>query len=63
MCEVRGQTVIEGMPDSPAAARFRELADRIMENEMRVVPTPLEMADLEALYQSTYAAFEGRSGG
>ena len=61
-CEVRGQTVIEGMPASPVAARVRELADRILANETRVVPTPLEMAELEALYQSLYASHrESRS--
>lgn len=61
-CEVRGQTVIEGMPASPAAARLRELADRILANETRVVPQPLEMAELEALYQSAYASHQESRG-
>jgi nitrogenase iron protein NifH len=61
-CEVRGRTVIEGMPDSPAARAFRELADRILANETRVVPTPLEMPELEELYQSAYAPFQESRG-
>jgi nitrogenase iron protein NifH len=52
-CEVRGQTVIEGMPDSAAAAAFRALADRVLANATRVVPTPLEVPELEALYQES----------
>jgi len=58
ICEVRGQTVIEGMPASPTAARLRELADCVLANETRVVPTPLEIAELEGLYQSLYASYQ-----
>jgi nitrogenase subunit NifH len=54
--------VIEGMPASPAAARLRELANRILANETRVVPEPLEMAELEALYQSVYASHQESRG-
>ena len=62
-CEVRGRTVIEAMPDSPPAAAFRELADRILSNETRVVPAPLEVPELEELYQSVYASCQDRAGG
>ncbi len=61
-CEVRGRTVIEGMPDSPAAAAFRELADRILANETRVVPTPLEVPELEEMYQLAYASCQESAG-
>jgi len=60
-CEVRGQTVIEGMPTCPVADRLRELADRIIANETRVVPAPLAAPDLESLYQSVYASYQERS--
>jgi len=62
MCEVRGQTVIEGMPDSTAAAAFRELADRILANQTRVVPAPLEVPELEEMYRSVYASCQENAG-
>jgi nitrogenase subunit NifH len=54
--------VIEGMPGSPAAAAFRELADRILANEARVVPAPLEVPELEGMYQSAYASCQEGAG-
>lgn len=54
MSEVHGKTVMESLPDSPSAKTFRELADKILHNEVRVVPAPMELPDLEALYQSIY---------
>jgi nitrogenase iron protein NifH len=62
MCEVRGQTVIQGMPDSPAATAFRDLADRLLANETRIVPAPLEVPELEELYQSVYASSQESAG-
>lgn len=51
-CEVRGCTVLEHSPNSPEAALFDKLAARILANEARVIPTPIEeVAELEALYR------------
>lgn len=61
MCEVHGKTVLEGMPQSPAAQAFRVLADKLMANEARIVPTPLEPSELEALYELVHAAPDGPS--
>ena len=47
--ELRRMTVIEYSPDHPQANEYRELARKIFENEMFVVPTPLEMDELEDL--------------
>jgi len=51
-CEVEGSTVLEHSPRSPEAEVFRQLAQRVLENDSRVIPTPLEdVSDLEALYR------------
>jgi nitrogenase iron protein NifH len=51
-CEVEGSTVLEHSPRSPEAEVFRQLAERVLENDSRVIPTPLEeISDLEALYR------------
>ena len=47
--ELRRMTVIEYSPEHKQAAEYRELARKITENEMFVVPTPLEMEELEDL--------------
>jgi nitrogenase iron protein NifH len=47
--ELRRMTVIEYSPDHPQADEYRELARKISENEMLVVPTPLTMDELEDL--------------
>lgn len=47
--ELRRMTVIEYSPDHPQAEEYRTLAKKIDENKMFVVPTPLEMDDLEDL--------------
>ena len=47
--ELRRMTVIEYSPDHKQADEYRELARKIYENEMFVVPTPLEMDELEEL--------------
>jgi len=51
-CEVKGRTVLEHSPQSAEAEVFRELAQRVMDNDSRVIPTPIEeVAELEALYR------------
>jgi nitrogenase iron protein NifH len=47
--ELRRMTVIEYSPDHPQADEYRELARKISENKMLVVPTPLTMDELEGL--------------
>jgi nitrogenase iron protein NifH len=50
-CEVQGRTVLEHSPQSPEADVFRGLAQRTLDNDSRVIPTPIEeVAELEALY-------------
>jgi nitrogenase iron protein NifH len=52
MCEVEGRTVLEHSPRSPEADVFRELAQHVIDNHDRVIPTPLEQVEeLEALYR------------
>ena len=51
-CEVEGRTVFEHSPDAPEAEVFRELAQRVLNNQSRVIPTPFEdVAELEELYR------------
>jgi nitrogenase iron protein NifH len=47
--ELRRMTVIEYSPEHKQAEEYRQLAQKIADNEMFVVPTPLEMEDLEDL--------------
>jgi len=47
--ELRRMTVIEYSPDHPQANEYRELAHKIAENKMLVVPKPLTMDELEEL--------------
>ena len=47
--ELRRMTVIEYSPDHKQAQEYRSLAKKIAENTMLVVPTPLEMEELEEL--------------
>ncbi|MGZ8460299.1 MAG: nitrogenase iron protein [Candidatus Deferrimicrobiaceae bacterium] len=47
--EMRRMTVIEYSPEHPQAQEYRELARKIFENKMLVVPTPLQMEELEDL--------------
>ena len=52
-CEVDGRTVLEHSPNSSETATFRALAEQILENTARVIPTPFEdVQDLEALYRT-----------
>jgi len=51
-CEIKGKAVIEHSPNSREAEIFRELARKIMENDSRVIPTPVEeLSDLETMYR------------
>lgn len=51
-CEVEGKTVLQHSPQSAEAEVFRNLAQRIWENNSRVIPTPFEeVSVLEALYR------------
>jgi nitrogenase iron protein NifH len=47
--EIERKTVIEWDADCPQASEYRALAKNIDENEMFVVPQPMEIDDLEAL--------------
>ena len=51
-CEVESKTVLEHSPQSPEAEVFRGLAQRVLDNRGRVIPTPIEeVAELEVLYR------------
>jgi nitrogenase iron protein NifH len=51
-CELEGKAVVEHSPNSKEAEIFRELAQKVMENDSRVIPTPVEeLSDLEAMYR------------
>lgn len=45
--EAEGKTVIEKFPDSNVAMIFRELADKLLENEEAVIPHPLSSIEFE----------------
>jgi nitrogenase iron protein NifH len=47
--ELRRMTVIEYSPDHSQANEYRTLAQKILNNKMLVIPTPLEMEELEDL--------------
>src|SRR5512144_2820126 len=47
--ELRRMTVIEYSPEHPQAQEYLTLAQKIADNKMLVVPTPLEMEELEDL--------------
>jgi len=47
--ELRRMTVIEYSPEHKQAQEYRALAQKIAENKMLVIPTPLEMEELEEL--------------
>jgi nitrogenase iron protein NifH len=47
--ELRRMTVIEYSPEHKQAQEYRTLAQKIAENKMLVIPTPLEMEELEEL--------------
>ena len=47
--ELRRMTVIEYSPEHKQAQEYRTLAQKILDNKMLVIPTPLEMEELEDL--------------
>lgn len=47
--EINRKTVIEYEPEHAQADEYRTLAKKIAANEMRVIPTPLEIEELEKL--------------
>ena len=51
-CEVEGRTVLEHSPQSMEADVFRGLAQRVLANDSRVIPTPIEeLSELEGMYR------------
>jgi nitrogenase iron protein NifH len=51
-CEMEGRAVVEYAPASREAEIFRNLAQEIMANDSRVIPTPIsELAELETMYR------------
>ena len=47
--EINRKTVIDYAPEHPQADQYRTLAKKIDENEMHVIPKPLEIEELEKL--------------
>ena len=47
--EINRKTVIEFEPQHPQADEYRALADKMNTNDRFVIPSPLEMDDLEKL--------------
>ena len=52
LAELHNQTVIEYAPDSDQANVYRSLASSVMSNTRFVIPTPMEIEDLEGLARS-----------
>ena len=51
-CEMEGRAVVEHWPGSKEAEVFRNLAKAIMENDSKVIPTPVnDLAELENMYR------------
>jgi nitrogenase iron protein NifH len=51
-CELEGKAVVEHSPGSKEAEVFKNLAQAVMENTSRVIPTPVrELAELEKMYR------------
>jgi len=51
-CEVERKTVLEHSPNSEEAKAFRELAQKIIDNDPPAIPTPVEdLSQLEAMYR------------
>jgi nitrogenase iron protein NifH len=47
--EINRKTVIDWNPECSQAEQYRQLARKIDANDQKVIPTPLEMDELEAL--------------
>ncbi len=51
-CEFEGRAVVEHSPESKEAEIFRELAKQVMQNNARVIPTPIsDLSELEQMYR------------
>jgi nitrogenase iron protein NifH len=51
-CELEGRAVVDHAPNSDEARIFRDLARAILENDSRVIPTPMnDLAEIEQLYR------------
>ena len=51
-CEMEGRAVVEHSPGSEEAEVFRNLAHAIMENNSKVIPTPVnDLTELENMYR------------
>jgi nitrogenase iron protein NifH len=51
-CELERKPVVEHAPSSREAGVFRDLARAVMENDSRVIPTPVsDLAELEDMYR------------
>jgi len=51
-CEMEGRAVVDHAPGSPEALAFRNLAKDILENDSRVIPTPVsDLSELEQMYR------------
>ena len=50
--EINRKTVIDYAPEHPQANEYRSLANKINDNQMFVIPTPLPMHELEELLVS-----------
>jgi nitrogenase iron protein NifH len=47
--ELRRMTVLEYAPESAQAAEYRQLAEKIANNDLKTIPTPISMDELEEL--------------
>lgn len=61
--ELLGKTVVEAFPDSPQAAVYRSLAEKVLHNQGIYVPAPTTMKDLKALVRRYQAADDGSPAG
>lgn len=53
LAELQSKTVIEALPESPQAQKYRDLAEKILNNEERIIPSPLEsIGDIQALMRN-----------
>ena len=51
-CELEDRAVVEHSPSSKEAEIFRNLAKAIIENDVRLIPTPVNnLAELETMYR------------
>jgi len=58
-CELEGRAVVEHAPQSDEAAIFRDIARKVMENDVKVIPTPVEeLPELEELYRKNLVKVE-----